>query len=92
MQYKYRNDPKFSDVHAWANDVDPDQTASLGKQCRAISVDPDLSVSYGLITLWYSHTLQISYRTITAIFRVSEFLGILWYFVILLCLVCSMVV
>ena len=23
----YRNDPKFSDRYAWANSVDPDQTA-----------------------------------------------------------------
>ena len=26
---KYRNDPKFSDRQAWANSVDPDQTAPL---------------------------------------------------------------
>ena len=25
----YRNDPKFSDRYAWANSVDPDQTAHL---------------------------------------------------------------
>ena len=28
-QYKYRNDPKFSDRQAWANSADPDQTAPL---------------------------------------------------------------
>ena len=27
---KYRNDPKFSDRYAWANSVDPDQTAPRG--------------------------------------------------------------
>ena len=26
----YRNDPKFSDRYAWANSVDPDQTAPTG--------------------------------------------------------------
>ena len=26
----YRNDPKFSDRYAWANSVDPDQTAPRG--------------------------------------------------------------
>ena len=25
--WQYRNDPKFSDKYAWANSVDPDQTA-----------------------------------------------------------------
>ena len=24
--FKYRNDPKFSDIQVWANSVDPDQT------------------------------------------------------------------
>ena len=27
---QYRNDPKFSDRYAWANSVDPDQTAPSG--------------------------------------------------------------
>ena len=26
----YRNDPKFSDRHVWANSADPDQTAPKG--------------------------------------------------------------
>ena len=26
----YRNDPKFSDIYAWANSADPDQTAPRG--------------------------------------------------------------
>ena len=31
----FHNDPKFSDrLQDWANNVDPDQTAGLGKQCR----------------------------------------------------------
>ena len=28
---EYRNDPKFSDRYAWANSVDPDQTAPIGE-------------------------------------------------------------
>ena len=28
--YAKVNDPKFSDRYAWANSVDPDQTAPLG--------------------------------------------------------------
>ena len=40
----YRNDPKFSDRQAWANSVDPDQTAP---RLFAIS-----SASFGCFTLW----------------------------------------
>ena len=29
-EYRYRNDPKFSDTHALANNADPDQTAPRG--------------------------------------------------------------
>ena len=50
----YRNDPKFSDRHAWANSADPDQTAPRlllavwsGSTLFAIP-----SPSFGLITLW----------------------------------------
>ena len=34
----YRNDPKFSGIHSWANSVDTDQTAPTVLQD---SVDPD---------------------------------------------------
>ena len=46
----YRNVPKFSDRQVWANSADPDQTAPRG----AIP-----SASFGLITLWQSHIVQI---------------------------------
>ena len=50
----YRNDPKFSDRYAWANSADPDQTAPDQGLHFAIP-----SASFGLITLWYSHIVQI---------------------------------
>ena len=47
--------PKFSDRQVWANIVDPDQTAVWsGSTLFAI-----LSSSFWLITLWYSHIVQI---------------------------------
>ena len=27
---EYRNDPKFSDIYAWENSAEPDQTAPRG--------------------------------------------------------------
>ena len=30
LYFEYRNDPKFSDRHAWANSADPDQIAPRG--------------------------------------------------------------
>ena len=50
-----RNDPKISDILAWVNTVDPDQTAPrLEFTLFAIP-----SASFGLITLWKSHIVQI---------------------------------
>ena len=34
----YRNDPKFSDRYAWANNVDPDQTAPRSSLIRVYTV------------------------------------------------------
>ena len=42
----YRNDPKFSDRHVWANSADPDQTAD---QHLDVAI---LSASFERITLW----------------------------------------
>ena len=60
----YRNDPKFLHRYAWANSADPDQTAPL----FAIP-----SASFGLITLWRSHIVQIL-EWLQQIFWVSEYL------------------
>ena len=44
---KYRNDPKFSDRYAWANNADPRGAVWSGSTLFAIP-----SASFGLITLW----------------------------------------
>ena len=68
--YIYRNVPKFSDRYAWANSADPDQTAPRsGSTLFAIP-----SASFGLITLWYSHIIQIL-EWLQQMFLVSEYLG-----------------
>ena len=38
MLKTYRNDPMFSDRYAWANSVDPDQTAPLGSGSTLFAV------------------------------------------------------
>ena len=48
----YRNDPKFSDIYAWANSADPDQTAPRGAVWSGSTLFAILSASFGLITLW----------------------------------------
>ena len=47
-----RNDPKFSDRYAWANSVDPDQTAPRGAVRSGSTLFAIPSASFGLITLW----------------------------------------
>ena len=65
---KYRNDPKFSDRQVQANSVDPDQTAPRGAVWSGSTLRADwsgstlfaiLSASFGLITQWQSHIVQI---------------------------------
>ena len=48
----YRNDPKFSDRYAWANSVDPDQTAPRGAVWSGSTLFAIPSPSFGLIILW----------------------------------------
>ena len=55
---KYRNVPKFSDRRAWTNSIDPDQML-LGAVWSGSTPFAILSASFGLITLWQSHIVQI---------------------------------
>ena len=71
---KYRNDPKFSDRYAWANSSDPDQTAPTGAVWSGPTLFAIPSASFGLITLWYSHKVQIL-EWLQQIFWVFEYLG-----------------
>ena len=48
----YRNDPKFSDIYAWANSADPDQTAPRGAVWSGSTLFANPSASFGLITVW----------------------------------------
>ena len=43
---KYRNDHKFSDRYAWANSVDPDQTAVRSRSTLFAMI---LSALFGLV-------------------------------------------
>ena len=70
----YRNDHKFSDRYAWANSADPDQTAPRGAVWSGSTLFAIPSASFGLITLWQSHTVQIL-EWLQPIFWVSEYLG-----------------
>ena len=58
----YRNDPKFSDGQAWANSVDPDQTAPRG--------DPDQTAPLGAV--WSGSTLlPFCLHLLEALFNVT---------------------
>ena len=46
---KYRNDPKFLDLYAWANSADPDQTAQ-GLHCLQFRLHRLDSLLYGRAT------------------------------------------
>ena len=70
----YRNDPKFSDRYAWANSADPDQSAPRGAVWSGSTLFAIRFASFGLITLWQSHTVQIL-EWLQQIFWVSEYLG-----------------
>ena len=48
----YRNDSKVLDRWAWANNVDPDQTAPRGAVWSGSTLFAIPSASFGLITLW----------------------------------------
>ena len=47
-----RNNPKFSDIYAWANSADPDRTAPTGAVWSGSTLFAIPSASFGLITLW----------------------------------------
>ena len=72
----YRNDPKFSDRQIWANSADPDQTTGAVWSGATLFAIP--SESFGLITLWQSHIVQIL-EWLQQMFWVSEYLGNLRY-------------
>ena len=74
----YRNDPTFSDRYASANSADPDQTVCRGAVWSGSTLFAIPSASFGLITLWQSHTVQIL-QWLQQIFLVSEYLGNLRY-------------
>ena len=59
-----RNVSKFSDRQILANSVDPDQNEQSDKGFQSAS---------------FNHTVK-NFRIITSIFQVSEYLGILLYF------------
>ena len=51
MKVKYRNDPKFSDIYAWANSADPDQEQSdQGLLCLPFRLHRLDSLFYGRAT------------------------------------------
>ena len=64
LQYMCRDGPKFSDRYAWANSA-----VWSGSTLFAIP-----SASFGLITLWKSHIIQIL-ELLQQIFWVSKYLG-----------------
>ena len=70
----YRNDPKFSDRQAWANSADADQTAARGAVWSGSTLFAVPSASFGLDTLWKSHTVQIL-EWLQQMFWVSDNLG-----------------
>ena len=58
--HSYRNDPKYSDRYAWANSVDPDQTAPRGAEEQS-----DQSL----------HCLPFSQHHLAASFCIIQILG-----------------
>ena len=72
------NDPKFLDRYAWANSAEPYQTAPRGAVWSGPTLFAILSASFGHITLWWSHIVQIL-KWLQQIFWVSEYLGNLQY-------------
>ena len=71
----YHNVPKFSDRLVWANSVDPDETAP--RLIRVYTVCNSLCI----VQIHYSKEKPscLTFRVITAHFRVSEILGFLRY-------------
>ena len=71
----YRNVPKFSDRQIWTNSANPDQTAP-----NLIRV---FTVCNSLCIFWMHYSKEkpscSTFRVITANFRESEILGVLWY-------------
>ena len=71
----YRNDPKFSDIQDWAKRADPDQTAPGSSLIRVYTVCNSLCI------IWMHYSKEkpscLTFRVITANFRVSEILGFL---------------
>ena len=55
----YRNVPKFSDRHVWANSADPDQTAPRGAVWSGSTLFAISSSSFGCITLRKCHLVQL---------------------------------
>ena len=53
---RYCYDPKFSDIHVCANNVDLDQTAPEGKPDQVIA---SLSTSFVHNTVWQSHLVHV---------------------------------
>ena len=75
----YHNDPKFSDRYAWANSVDPDQTAPRG------AIWSGATLFFHSICIFWTHYSMVepncsNFSIITAVFWVSEYLGMLRYF------------
>ena len=75
----YHNDPKFSDRYAWANSVDPDQTAPRG------AIWSVATLFFHSICIFWTHYSMVepncsNFSIITAVFWVSEYLGMLRYF------------
>ena len=70
---RYHSVPKFSDRQVWANSVDPDQTPSL---IRVYTVCHSVCIFWARYSMVEPHCSN--FRIITATFRVSEYLEILW--------------
>ena len=72
----YRNVPKFSDRQAWANSVDPDQTAPRRAVWSGSTLFAVRSALFGHIILQQSYSVQIL-GWLQQVFSCLEFLGVL---------------
>ena len=71
----YRNDPKFSVRYAWANSVDPDQTAPLGEEQSDQGLHCLPFRLHRLDLLLYGEPHNSNFTLSTKNFWVSEYLG-----------------
>ena len=72
-------DPKVLDSRVWTNSVDPDQTSTAPSGAVVIRV---YTVCHSVCIFWTHHSVvkrhSSNFMIITAIVRVSKYLGFLW--------------